>query len=498
MSNNRRQTFLRRIRATSRDQFILEEMQRLGFWPKDEGSPTLSEALIKKEVALGKEMRQLLKTAKAHEDPEAILAKIRKERMKASREQQAANKKKREQERVDKAKAWKEKQAQDIVYLGEGVSGGLNKHEENGERLQQHSLPSFPDVATLAKAMDISVGQLRFLAFQRKVSKTSHYKRYLIPKKRGGHRHISAPMPRLKSAQHWILEHILYLVPLHPAAHGFVPGRSILTNAQPHVNTEIVINVDLKDFFPSVSYPRVKGTFKALGYSDQIATILGLICTEATQEAVSLEGETYFIDQGERHLPQGAPTSPAITNILCRRLDKRLQGAADKRGFTYTRYADDMTFSTTSTDPKTLQQMVWQLRQVIADEGFTLHPDKFRIMRKGSRQEVTGIIVNEKMGIDRRKLKRFRALLFQIETQGPQGKHWEGNTNVLAAIRGFANYVAMVDPGKGKPLVEKAEELLERHGFRHEIRFPSQAQKARKAARATEKPKGEKPWWKFW
>src|SRR5262249_12338200 len=145
--------------------------------------------------------------------------------------------------------------------------------------------------------------------------------RFKIPKKTGGERLISAPMPRLKKAQYWILDNILRRVEVSDSAHGFLTGRSIVSNARPHVGADLIINLDLKDFFPTVSYKRVKGLFKSLGYSESAASVLGLICTEPDVEEVELDGKRYFVALTDRHLPQGAPTSPSITNILCRRLD---------------------------------------------------------------------------------------------------------------------------------------------------------------------------------
>src|SRR6185436_2006127 len=124
--------------------------------------------------------------------------------------------------------------------------------------------------AELAAAIGVSLGQLRFLAFAREVSTTTHYRRFTIPKRSGGVRVISAPRDRLKRAQHWILEQVLAPIAMADPAHGFVRGRSTVSNATPHVGAATVINVDLKDFFPTVTYPRVKGLFGKLGYSEEV------------------------------------------------------------------------------------------------------------------------------------------------------------------------------------------------------------------------------------
>ena len=289
MSFPSRRAILARMIGTSRDTYILQEMQRLGFWPKDKDRPKLNDDLVKQEAALLQELRALNKQDQAYQDKAKLLNKIRKERMKASKAQRLENKQRREAEKKAKAEAWQQRLETEIIYLGEGVSAGLNQQSLDQSKLNQKQLPLFKDVAELASKMGISVRELRFLAFQRKVSKVNHYKRFKIPKKRGGHRLISAPMPRLKAVQNWILEHILYQVPLHPDAHGFVPGKSIVTNARPHVQSDVVINLDLKDFFPTITYPRVKGMFQSLGYSEQLATILGLICTEPDTTEIELK-----------------------------------------------------------------------------------------------------------------------------------------------------------------------------------------------------------------
>jgi RNA-directed DNA polymerase len=512
MSNNANQPLTReqiyeRIKASSKEQYILDEMIRLGFWRSDKDAPLVPEQLIRRETELTKELTDLLERQRVYQNKQALLKEMRKNRLEESRKKQEENKKLRIQRAQEKAQRWKETSQKDIIYLGEDVSGGLSSKEMNSEKLAKHSLPAYADVTAFAAAMKVTVGQLRFLAFNRQVSKISHYKQFHIAKKTGGKRLISAPMPRLKAAQHWILENILQKVKLHEAAHGFVEKRSIVSNATPHLKAEIVVNIDLKDFFPTVHYPRVKGVFRSLGYSEQIATVLGLICTESITDEITLDGETYFVGGGERHLPQGSPCSPAITNILCRSIDARLNGIAKKLGYTYTRYADDLTFSASGEAVKSVTKLLWGVRKVIKDEGFRIHPDKLRIMRKGAKKEVTGIVVNDKPGIDRAELKRFRALVFQVEKDGPKGKHWNNSRNLLASMRGFANYTAMVDPVKGKPLVERVNKILESNKFKHTIRHPRK-KPAIPTPPSTNAPTlknidpetvlKKKPWWKLW
>ena len=195
-------------------------------------------------------------------------------------------------------------------------------------------------------------------------------------------------MPRLKRAQYWVLDQVLAKVPSHAAAHGFLPGRSIVTNATPHAGREVVINLDIQDFFPTITFPRIKGVFRGLGYDERVATMLALLCSENPCDELEVDGERFFVGgKGrDRVLPQGAPTSPMLTNVLCRRMDRRLQGIADKLGFAYTRYADDLTFSASGEGAGQVGTLLRQVRHVLKDEGFTPHPDKQRVMRAGSRQ----------------------------------------------------------------------------------------------------------------
>jgi RNA-directed DNA polymerase len=460
-----RQELYDRIRQSSRDEVILQEMIRLGFWTAT-GKPEDPATEIERRGEIQRELQQLRAENRHLHNEQALKQELLKQRMAESRRKQQETRDRREQERQARAEAWQQRKQKEIVYLGEGVSGGLNKTEYNVERLNQHHLPILETAEEIATAMGISIGELRFLSFTRRVSTVSHYVRFKIAKKTGGERSISAPMPRLKRSQQWILDNILERVELHSAAHGFRRGRSIVTNAQPHLAADVVINFDLKDFFPSISYPRVKGVFRSLGYSEAAATIFGLICTEPEVEEVELDGKTYFVALSDRHLPQGAPSSPAITNLLCRRLDRRLSTMASQLGFTYTRYADDLTFSASGEAVRNICNVMKRTRAIVTHEGLEVHEQKTRVLRKSQHQEVTGVVVNEKLNVDRETLKQFRATLHHIEKDGLAGKRWGNSRDVLAAIEGFANYVAMVNAEKGQKFLEQVQRIKKKYGPR--------------------------------
>ncbi len=469
-----RQQIYDRIRALgSKDKMILQEMIRKGFWKPGSAETAMPDALLAREAELLTELRSLNAKQQVYADRGKALKAMRHERLRVSREKQKETKARRAEQAAARSAAWQKRKADEILHLGDDASNGLNDLASRGERLAKRGLMDFPTHRVLAQSMAITIGELRFLAYGRKVSKISHYRRFLMPKKRGGHRLISAPMPRLKLAQRWILAEVLEKVALHDAAHGFRRERSILTNATPHCGAPLVINLDLRDFFPNVSWKRVYGLFLALGYSRSVATIFAQLCTEPPVDEVEMDGETWQVATGVRHLPQGAPTSPAITNLLCRRMDARMAGIARKHGFAYTRYADDLTFSSATGDREGSRKLLWHVKRVIEEEGFQIHPDKLRIMGKGRRREVTGLIVGEKPSVPREDVRAFRALLNRLEKHGPAGCSWRGETlHVLAKVMGYANYLRMVDADRYASLGTKADSLLARHGFKQEVRHP--------------------------
>ncbi len=354
--------------------------------------------------------------------------------------------------------AWRAYKAAHVVHLGEGVfwsdDGKPDKWDTpNGEeRAAENELPALDTPAQLAEALGITVAQLRGLCYHRDAATSLHYRRFVIPKRDGTARPIWAPLPRLKAAQRWVLHNVVERLPVHGAAQGFLAGRSVLSNAAAHTGSQIVLKMDVKEFFPTVTWRRVKGVFRRAGYREQIATLLALLCTEAPREVVECEGKTYYVSLGPRCLPQGAPTSPALTNTLCLRLDRRLAGLAKKLGWRYTRYADDLTFSLPAgrQGPPRLGALLGCVKRVVEAEGFRVKPEKTRVHRAGGRQSVTGLVVNGD-GPPRvpRKLRRqLRAAAHNREVGKPLP---EGESP--ARLLGYAAYVHMTDPKLGRKLL---------------------------------------------
>ncbi|MDE2937951.1 MAG: reverse transcriptase domain-containing protein [Chloroflexota bacterium] len=228
-------------------------------------------------------------------------------------------------------------------------------------------------------------------AFNYWVYRTPEIRRYTtfyIPKKKGKSRKIDAPTNNIKILQQKLNQVLQAVYRSKPSAHGFVEGKSVRSNAAVHIKKTWVLNLDLEDFFPSINFGRVRGMFMAKPYNvpERVATVLAHLCCY------------------NRYLPQGAPTSPVVSNMICARMDSELQRLAARNRCTYTRYADDITFSTTQRRfPRNLAyydglkqiQPGHELLKVIADNGFSVNHDKVWLRGRSSRQTVTGVTVNE-------------------------------------------------------------------------------------------------------
>jgi hypothetical protein len=345
-------------------------------------------------------------------------------------------------------------------WLQGTVGRPLFQHRQGRRVLQEHGLPVVRNLAELRKLLGIkSPNQLGYFLLATD-QRGGPYARFTVPKRGGGERVICAPKKQLRWVQRQILDLILAKVPTHPAAHGFVAGRSTVTNAEKHRGAALLLKFDLTDFFPTIHYHRLVGLFASLGYyigdgrfgteddARRVAPTLARLCCYAP-EPEAWDGVM---------LPQGAPTSPAISNLVCRRLDARLEGLARRNQGVFTRYADDLTFSFQDTSPD-LGRFRWWVDQVCHQEGFFVNQAKFRVIRASQRQLVTGIVVNDELRIPREERRRFRAILHNCRRHGLASQA-RGREDLGAYLRGFASYVHMVYPDEGVELLRQVSELL--------------------------------------
>lgn len=450
MSDKQKAFIYRAVSSETNTLRVLQRMRVNGFWPSNQGLPDDPPEEVRRRAVIEAELARLRNLSGAVADPTKALARERRRRMAESKRRRAEAKQKRVAEHRRRREAFALLRRNGIVHLGRGVSAGLQDQSSPSPELLARGLPALRTGADLAMMLGISLGQLRWLTYHRQGAALVHYHRFAIPKKTGGTRAISAPKPRLAAAQRWVLKNVLERLSGSPSAHGFVRYRSTVTNAQPHVGRAVVLNLDLKDFFPTVTFRRVKGFFRKVGYNEHVSTVLALLCTEPPRVPVTLDGRRLFLAVGARVLPQGACTSPALTNLLCRRLDARLDGLARRHGYAFTRYADDLTFS--GDDPKVAGALLRSARSIVAAEGFVENPAKTKVMRRGRRQEVTGVVVNAKVSAPRDERRALRAILHNAARQGLASQNREQRADFAAHLRGRVEYVAMIDPAQGERL----------------------------------------------
>jgi RNA-directed DNA polymerase len=405
---------------------------------------------------IGQQMDELRpEIAGAHAAAESAVVADREERKRIKEEKRAAA----EQRKRDHAARVAANKQNDIIHLGRGVSAGLADRRSNVEKLQQHALPVLASPVDVANALKIAIPKLRWLAYHAEASTVSHYVRFVVPKKSGGERTLSAPHQQMAAAQRWIFENILRPLPAHDAAHGFVKDRSILTNATPHVGSKVVINCDLTDFFPSITLHRVIGLFRQIGYAPAAATILALLVTECPRRKVLYNGKPWYVATGPRGLPQGACTSPAISNLIARRLDSRLSGIAKKLGWTYTRYADDLTFSSAESKDR-IGYLLARIRHIAGNEGFSVNEKKTRVLKQAARQTVTGVVVNALPSTSRRSRRRLRAIIHNARKTGLTPQNRSRRKDFIGWLRGTLSFVTMVNSRQGIKLRERLADVL--------------------------------------
>jgi RNA-directed DNA polymerase len=328
-------------------------------------------------------------------------------------------------------------------------------------------VPAIASVGALADWLQINLSELEWFAdlkglgYKKNCPRLRHYHYQVLVKRSGDVRLIEAPKQRLKELQRQILTRILDPIPPHPAVHGFRKGRSIKTFISPHVSQRVVLRMDLRDFFPSFAAARIQTFFRTVGYPEAVADLLGGLCTNAAPRDVwgkpafdidPLKLQEARVLYSRPHLPQGAPTSPALANLCAFRVDCRLAGLAQSVDAEYTRYADDLAFSGGEAFEKRAERFSTHVAAILLEEGFAVHHRKTRIMRQGVRQHLAGLIANQHVNVMRTDFDRLKATLTNCVRLGPDSQNRDAHPAFRAHLEGRVGFVEMINPAKGKRL----------------------------------------------
>ncbi len=336
----------------------------------------------------------------------------------------------------------------------------------------QWDLPKIETSRELATWLGIRLTDLDWLAnlhpsdpyCEEQLSK--HYVCRWIRKRASGFRLIESPKPLLKDAQRKILAGILDRITSHDASHGFCKGRSVVSFVEPHVAKTVCLRMDLQDFFPSITFGRVWGVFRNAGYSRDVAIRLAGICTCATDEKtlnLSNTGSAEQLDRlrkcySRRHLPQGAPTSPRLANLVAHQLDARLHGLATSVQCSYTRYADDLLFSGDKVFDKSSKRFATTVGAIVIEEGFRVRFRKTRLMRASQRQHAAGVVINESTNLRRSKYDELKAILFNCIRFGPESQNRLGHDSFRKHLEGRIQWVKQLNGARS----QKLQALFER------------------------------------
>ncbi|MCM8528129.1 MAG: retron St85 family RNA-directed DNA polymerase [Lentisphaeraceae bacterium] len=253
-----------------------------------------------------------------------------------------------------------------------------------------------------------------------------HYRKHEIPKKTGGKRMLHVPSRSLKKVQKKILNNLLYKEKLHPCSYAYRKGKSIVDNAKVHCGKAVIIKMDIRDFFPSVKAEKVNLLFLKLGWDQEASDKLTELCT------------------WENGLPQGAPTSPALSNIILYKLDKNLFSMAQGLGASYTRYADDLTFSLIEDDPAKVRSIIKLTQLAVEKEGFRINfkKGKINVLRNHQHQKICGVTVNSaKPTLSRKERRKLRAVKHHLENNRPA-------TMTENQLKGWENFEKMITKEK--------------------------------------------------
>jgi hypothetical protein len=331
-------------------------------------------------------------------------------------------------------------------------------------------VPAIATIGELADRLELDPGHLAWLADARGLERTAaaarlrNYRYRWIERPGRPARVIEQPKSRLKEVQRWVLHEVLDAIPPHEAAHGFRRGRSVRSHAARHTGRHAVARFDLEDFFASIEARRVYGLLRCAGYPEGVAHTLTALCTNVVPveewaavprpAAPSLIGAHHRL--GRRlavpHLPQGAPTSPALASLCAFGLDRRLTGLATRFGATYTRYADDLAFSGDRVLVGGFASLRAAVGRIAAEEGFAVAEAKTTLVTRAGSQKLCGVVVNRRPNVPRAEYDRLKAILHDAARAGPAAANRARVPDFRAHLLGRIAWVAAIHPERGARL----------------------------------------------
>ena len=326
----------------------------------------------------------------------------------------------------------------EVLSAAEECETDIAAAEEYARNLKQLDLPVIFDLRHFAKLVGTDARDIgNMMVHQEEI----FYHQVQMEKKHGGYRTLDIPAVSLRGIQKWILNNILYQIRISEHACGFCKNRSIVTNAERPVGKECVINIDIKDFFPSIHCDQIFRVFYYYGYTTEVSYLLSRLCTY------------------KDYVPQGAPTSPYLSNIVCLKLDKRLSRLAKSYHAEYSRYADDITFSGNAG----IKAILPVAEKILNEEGYLLNKNKTRIAYKHQRQEVTGLLVNgTTVRVSKQYLKKFSQEIYYCRKFGVQShmEHIHCEKRFFQDhMYGKAYFIHMVDHDMGKRYFAELEKI---------------------------------------
>jgi hypothetical protein len=339
------------------------------------------------------------------------------------------------------------------------------------------AVPEITTPGALADRLGLDLSRLEWLADPQGRERTvrheplRHYRYRWVAKTSGSLRLIESPKPLLKQIQRRLLDEVLARIPAHGAAHGFRSGRSVATFVAPHVGRHVVLKMDLRDFFPSITAAPVVAIFLTAGYPEDVARLLAGLCTNTVPIEITREIERSHPARspeawwsGRRfaqpHLPQGAPTSPALANLCAFRLDARLDGLSRAAEASFTRYADDLVFSGNEAFARSIHRFAVHVAAIALEEGFLVQHRKTRVMRQGVRQHAAGVVLNRHANVARSEYDQLKAILYNCVRHAPAGQNRAGVSDFRAHLLGRIAHLALLNPQRGERLKAVFDQIV--------------------------------------